>query len=312
MARAALPLALLAALVALPWLVAGGYLLHVMIVIFLFVILAVGLDLVMGYCGQYSFAQGAFYGIGAYTTAILHRDFGLGFWETLPLGIVVAGLFGLLLGIPALRLRSHFLAITTIAFQTIVFLVLSQWTSFTGGQYGLQVPRVEPVALFGLTLFSFQATREFYFLALAIAAAAVLVAWRMAASRLGREWIAIHDDELLARAIGLDTTRGKLIAFVASAALAGAAGVLMAHYLRGVSPDDFTIWTSATIVAMVVVGGRATLLGPIVGAAIFTAMPEVLRATADYRLIIYGVLMIVMITFMPSGLVGLLRRRRAA
>lgn len=295
-----------------PALITGSYVLHVLVVIFLFVILAVGLDLVMGYCGQPSFAQGAFYGIGAYTTAILHRDLGLGFWATLPAGIGIAGLFGLLLGVPALRLSGHFLAITTIAFQTIVYLLLTQWTSFTGGQYGLPVPKVGAVVLFGDELFRIEDVRSFYYLALACMAMALLVAWRLAASRVGREWQAIRDDELLARAIGLDVTRDKLIAFVASAALAGAAGVLVAHYLQGVSPDDFAIWTSATVVAMVIVGGRATILGPALGAVVFTAMPELLRATASYKLIIYGVLMIVMVIFMPAGVVGALRRNARA
>ena len=301
----------LAALAFVPLASSSGYLLHVLIVVFLYVILAVGLDLVMGYCGQYSFAQGAFYGIGAYTAAILHRDLGLDFWQTLPLGVLSAGAFGLLLGIPSLRLSGHFLSITTIAFQTIIYLLLTQWTSFTGGQYGLAVPKVGALSLFGHELFRIEKVREFYFLALAVMAVGLLVAWRLAASRIGREWRAIHDDELVARAIGINVTRDKLVAFVASAALAGAAGVLVAYYLEGVSPSDFSIWTSATVVAMVIVGGRGTILGPAAGAIVFTLMPEVLRATADYKLIIFGVLMIVMVTFMPMGVAGLLRREQS-
>jgi branched-chain amino acid transport system permease protein len=303
--------AALVALAALPA-IAGGYVLHVMVVILLFAILAAGLDLVTGYCGQFSFAQGAFWGIGAYTAAIMHRDLGTGFWWHLPAGVVVAGLSGFLLGIPALRLRGHFLAITTIAFQTIVYLGLSQWTAFTGGQYGLSVPQVGAVTLFGLEVARIEDIRGFYWLTLAVAAACLLIAWRLAHSRLGREWIAIRDDETLARAIGLDATRGKLIAFTASAALAGAAGVLVAHHIRGVSPDDFAIWTSATVVAMVILGGRGTLLGPVLGAVVLTAMPEVLRATADFKLIIYGVLMMAMVTLMPEGVVGRWRRGRVA
>ena len=301
----------LAGLALVPLASPGGYLLHVLIVVFLYVILAAGLDLVMGYCGQYSFAQGAFYGIGAYTAAILHRDLGLDFWQTLPLGVLSAGAFGLLLGIPSLRLSGHFLSITTIAFQTIIYLLLTQWTSFTGGQYGLAVPKVGALSLFGHELFRIEKVREFYFLALAVMAVGLLVAWRLAASRIGREWRAIHDDELVARAIGINVTRDKLVAFVASAALAGAAGVLVAYYLEGVSPSDFSIWTSATVVAMVIVGGRGTILGPAAGAIVFTLMPEVLRATADYKLIIFGVLMIVMVTFMPMGVAGLMRREQS-
>lgn len=301
----------LAALACLPF-AAGGYVLHVMVIVLIFAVLAAGLDLVTGYCGQFSFAQGAFWGIGAYTAAIMHRDLGTGFWWHLPAGMVVAGISGLLLGIPALRLRGHFLAITTIAFQTIVYLGLSQWTAFTGGQYGLSVPQVGRVTILGLELARIEDIRGFYWLTLVVATLCLLLASRLAGSRLGREWVAIRDDETLARAIGLDATRGKLIAFTASAALAGAAGVLVAHHIRGVSPDDFAIWTSATVLAMVVLGGRGTLVGPVLGAAVLTAMPEVLRATADFKLIIYGVLMIVMITVMPEGVVGRLRRARTA
>lgn len=301
----------LAVLACLPF-AAGGYVLHVMVIVLIFAVLAAGLDLVTGYCGQFSFAQGAFWGIGAYTAAIMHRDLGTGFWWHLPAGMVVAGISGLLLGIPALRLRGHFLAITTIAFQTIVYLGLSQWTAFTGGQYGLSVPQVGRVTILGLELARIEDIRGFYWLTLVVATLCLLLASRLAGSRLGREWVAIRDDETLARAIGLDATRGKLIAFTASAALAGAAGVLVAHHIRGVSPDDFAIWTSATVLAMVVLGGRGTLVGPVLGAAVLTAMPEVLRATADFKLIIYGVLMIVMITVMPEGVVGRLRRARTA
>ncbi|CEJ12411.1 High-affinity branched-chain amino acid transport system permease protein LivH [bacterium YEK0313] len=288
----------------------GGYEVNVLMIILFYVILAVGLDLVSGYCGQFSFAQGAFYGIGAYTTAIMSRDLGTSFWVNLPAGIAVAGLFGLILGVPALRLKGHFLAIVTIAFQTIVYLTISQWTSFTGGQTGLAVPPVGPVSLFGVTLFEIGSLRSYYWLTLGVAVVALAIAWRFLKSRLGREWIAIRDDETLAAAVGLDTTRGKLTAFVASAALAGAAGVVTAHALRGVTPDDFTIWISATVVAMMVVGGKGTFIGPILGAILLTAMPEFLGRFAEYKMFIFGVLLVVTVTLLPEGIVGRIRRLR--
>jgi branched-chain amino acid transport system permease protein len=267
--------------------------------------------LVSGYCGQFSFAQGAFYGIGAYTAAILQRDWGTGFWTNLLAGAVVAGLAGLALGLPALRLRGHFLAITTIAFQTIVFLTINQWTSFTGGPIGLRVSPIGPIVLFGHVIANLSGVIASYFVAVLLLALCLLIAWRLTASRLGQEWIAVRDDETLAQAVGLDTTRCKLTAFIASAVMAGLAGVFIAHYLRAVSPDEFTIWTSATVVAMLVLGGRGTLIGPLLGAAVLTVLPEVLRPAADYKLIIYGVLMIVIITVMPQGVVGALRQRWA-
>jgi branched-chain amino acid transport system permease protein len=289
----------------------GGYETNVLMVILFYIMLAVGLDLVAGYCGQFSFATGAFYGLGAYTTAIMSRDLHTSIWVNLPAGAVVAGLFGLLLGIPALRLKGHFLAIVTIAFQTIVYLVISQWTSFTGGQVGLSLPNIGPVSLFGVTLFTIDSLRGYYWLTLGLTIICLVVAWRLTASRLGREWIAIRNDETLASAVGLNATRGKLTAFVASAALAGIAGVVTAHALRGVTPDDFTIWISATVVAMMVIGGRGTLVGPIIGAIFLVTMPEFLGRFAEYKTLIYGVLLVTAITLVPDGIVGRFRQWRA-
>lgn len=287
----------------------GGYELTVLTVMLVFILLTVGLDLVSGYCGQSSFAQGAFYGIGAYTAAILSRDLHSSILVNLPAGAVVAGLFGLLLGIPALRLSGHFLGIVTIAFQTIVYLILSQWTSFTGGQVGISLPSVGQLSAFGLPIARIDDVRSFYWLTLIVSLVGLIIAWRLTRSRLGREWVAIRDDEKLAGAVGIDPTWSKLTAFVASAAMAGAAGALIAHALRGVTPDDFTIWTSATVVAMMVVGGRGTFIGPIVGAIVLTAVPEMLGRFAEYKLIIYGGLMIATITLLPQGLVGFAMRR---
>jgi branched-chain amino acid transport system permease protein len=310
MRNISLSLAVIVLLALLPFGV-GGYEVNVAMVILFYVILAVGLDLVAGYCGQFSFATGAFYGLGAYTAAIMSRDLGTSIFVNLPAGAVVAGLFGLLLGIPALRLKGHFLAIVTIAFQTIVYLVISQWTSFTGGQVGLSMANVGPVTIFGVTLFEIASLRAYYWLTLVMTVICVFAAWRLASSRLGREWIAIRDDETLAAAVGIDTTRGKLTAFVASAALAGIAGVLTAHALRGVTPDDFTIWISATVVAMMVIGGRGTFIGPIIGAIFLVLMPEFLGRFAEYKMLIYGILLVVAITIMPEGVVGRLRQRSA-
>jgi branched-chain amino acid transport system permease protein len=310
MIRSSVALLAVVALALAP-LILGGYALNVLMVILFYALLSVGLDLVSGYCGQFSFATGAFYGIGAYTAAIMTRDLATPFWFNIPAGAVVSGLFGLLLGIPALRLKGHFLAIVTIAFQTIVYLVISQWTSFTGGQVGIELANIGKVSLFGAPLFEIASLRGYYYLTLVVAALGVLVAWRLVASRLGSEWVAIRDDETLASAVGLDTTRGKLAAFVASAALAGVAGAVTAYSLRGVTPDDYTIWISATVAAMMVIGGRGTFIGPIVGAAFLIVLPELLGRFAEYKMLIYGVLLVVAITYAPEGLVGRLRRRSA-
>jgi branched-chain amino acid transport system permease protein len=310
MIRALIALLVIVALALAP-IFLGGYTLNVLMVILFYVLLSVGLDLVSGYCGQFSFATGAFYGIGAYTAAIMTRDLSTPFWFNIPAGAVIAGLFGLLLGIPALRLKGHFLAIVTIAFQTIVYLVVSQWTSFTGGQVGISMSNIGEVSLFGAPLFAISTLRGYYYLTLVVTVIGVFVAWRLVASRLGAEWVAIRDDETLASAVGLDTTRGKLTAFVASAALAGVAGAVTAYSLRGVTPDDYTIWISATVAAMMVIGGRGTFIGPIIGAAFLIVLPEFLGRFAEYKLLTYGVLLVGVITFAPEGLVGRLRGRGA-
>lgn len=307
----ALAAVVVGALLAVPWLFPEAYVVHVMVVIFIFAILATGLDLVMGYCGQFSFGQAAFYGIGAYTSAMLARDLGAPFWATLPASALVAAAFGTLLGIPALRLAGHFLAITTIAFQVVVTLVLTQWHGFTGGTAGITgIPAPPAIQGFGRTWISFDSPHGYYYLSLVVALVVVTLARRVTTTRLGQEWLAVREDELLAKTLGINTTRVKLLAFTIGAALAGTAGSLNAHYLRNVHPSEFTIWTSAEIVAMVILGGRGTFLGPILGALVLTALPEYLRFAQDYKLVLFGLTLIVMTAFLPQGLLGGLRRLR--
>ena len=285
----------------------GGYWVNVLTLLLLNVTVVSGLNLVTGYAGLFSFAQAAFYAIGAYTTAIMVRDFGTGFWVNLPLAMLVTGAFGALLALPALRLKGHFLAIVTIAFQTIIYLVLSQWNGFTGGQSGLSI--LEPVEFFGIRLFRIQ---HYFYLALALAVVVLAVIWLVVHSRLGREWMAIRDDETLARAVGIPTTRAKLTAFAASAAVAGLSGVVYAHMMRGVTPDDFTIWLSASFVAMMIVGGKGTFLGPILGAGLLTIIPEFLGDFAEYKMFLFGIVLVVAATVLPNGVLGLYRRLRGA
>lgn len=279
----------------------GGYAINIAIVVCIYVILASSLDIVMGWTGLFSFAHAAFLGIGAYTAAILGRDFGTTFWLNLPLGMIVAGLFGFLLGLPLLRAQGHFLAIMTIAFQTIVYLVLSQWTDFTGGQYGIEV---EPVA--GFTTLS-----SYFYLVLVIAVICLIAIRFLTQSRLGDALQAIRDDETLARTIGINTKAVKLVALAISSALAGGAGVLLAYHIRGVTPDDYTVLASASIVAMVVLGGRGRFWGPVLGAVLLTALPEMLSMLTDYKHIFYGGVLILVTMFAPQGLAGKFSRWRA-
>ena len=292
---------LCAGLAVAPFVATGSYTLGVLLLAMLAVVMAAGLDLVVGYAGQYSFAQGAFVGIGAYTAAILERDWHTNFWLQLPAGIIVAALFGLALGLPALRLRGHFLAIVTIAFQTIVTLGLAQWTSFTGGPYGLELNDIP-----GIT-----GAVRLYWLAWGLMVAALAFAWVLSRSRLGMAWRAIGDDEVLARGIGLHTTAAKLAAFTASAALAGGTGVVSGHFVGNITPDEFSLAASATVLATVIVGGRGTLVGPAFAAAVLTTLPEFLRPLQSFKLIVFGLLLVICMCLLPNGVAGLLRRRRA-
>jgi len=291
---------LAAALFALfPNAVGGGYFINIAIVVCVYVVLASSLDIVMGWTGLYSFAHAALMGIGAYTAAIMERDLGTGFWINLPLGMVVAGVFGFLLGLPLLRTQGHFLAIMTIAFQTIVYLVMSQWTGFTGGQYGIEV---QPVA-------GFTSLSSYFYLVLAVSTVLLVAIALLTRSRFGDTLQAIRDDETLARTIGINSKVMKLVAFAISSAFAGAAGVLLAYHIRGVTPDDYTVMASATIVAMVVLGGRGRFWGPVLGAVLLIALPELLSSLADYKHIFYGAVLILVTMFAPKGLVGSFQRR---
>ncbi|MEP1590855.1 branched-chain amino acid ABC transporter permease [Sulfitobacter sp.] len=295
-------LALGAVAVFLPPVLPSGYFVNVLIVICIYILLASSLDIVVGWTGKYSFAQAAFFGIGAYTAAILEREFGTGILVHLPAGLCVAALFGLLLGLPSFRLHGHFLAIMTIAFQTVVYLTLAQWTGFTGGQYGLSVSPVSWAA----------ALPEFYRLALLITVVVLLFVFFLTRSRFGDSLRAVRDDEELARTIGIDSRAIKLAAFVLSAGIAGIAGVLMAHHVRGVTPNDYTILISATIMAMVLVGGKGRFWGPLLGATLLTVLPELMGDLEEYRHMIYGALLTFVIIVMPEGIAGLVARRRSA
>jgi branched-chain amino acid transport system permease protein len=301
---------LLLALVLVPLIFKAAYFVHVLIVIGIYAILAYGLDLVLGYCGQFSFSQGAFYGIGAYTSALLTLKLGVSFWIALPAAALIASFFGLILGMPSLRLKGHYLAITTIAFQIIINLVLKQWYSLTEGTAGLtDIARPDPITIPGITVLHFDSEASFYYLILGLTLLTVLFMARIIKSRMGRELVAVREDEVLARTIGINTTKIKVIAFTLSAMLAGVAGSFFAHYMGSLHPASFTIWTSAEVVAMVIIGGRGMFPGPLIGTSILVLLPEYLRVAEDYKLLLYGMAMVVIITFMPKGIAGTVKEK---
>lgn len=303
-----LPLLVLALLAILPFLSLGNYVVHLAILAMIFSIAATGMTGLLGFCGQYSIAQGAFMGVGAYTAAFMTTKLGLPGYLTLPFSAALAAVCGLVVGLPSLRLSGHFLSITTIAFQVIASLIFSQWYSVTNGQIGIEgIPPLYPEALAWIG--SGQVIN--YYVILGLLVAAILFVRCLLRSRIGQVWLSIQGDEMLSRSLGMKTTFAKLMAFVLCAVFGGVAGALLAQYMGNTHPAEFTIATSITLLAMLLIGGRRTVYGAPLGAVILTALPEILRDSNELRLIIYGLIIVLVCKFAPFGLLGSRVARRS-
>jgi branched-chain amino acid transport system permease protein len=288
-------------LLLVPLVVQNAYAIHLIDNLGIAVILAISLHTVTGLAGQISIGHAAFYGIGAYSSAMLTLYLGWPFWIALPTSGLVTAASGLLLGIPSIRIRSHYLALVTIAFGEIVNLVLVNSVPQTGGVDGLRPP---VPSLFG---FSFDDNWRFYYIILVAAILAFVSVWRVQSSGYGLSLQAMRDDESAAASLGLNAVRLKLTAFVLSAFYAGIAGSLFGHFMNYISPDSFTISTSILFLVMIVVGGIGRLSGALIGAVVVTFLPEGLRVIGDYDQIVYGSLLILFMVLFPGGLVGLIR-----
>ncbi len=274
------------------------YLVTVVTMTCIYIILASGLNIITGYAGQPNLGHAAFFGIGAYASALLTTKAGLSFWAALPLAILITAVVGLALGVISLRVRDDFLAITTIGVNFVVVSVFLYFTFF-GRALGLGgIPRP--------TLFGYNLQKPQYLvLVLAVVALVMALCWVFSRSRLGLMVTAVREDEIAARCLGLDVTRLKIIAFVLGTSLAGLAGSLYAHFMTFISPYDFAFPVSITIMCMVVLGGAGTLWGPVVGAVVLASAPELLRFIQDYRMLVYGSLLVLLMLFQPSGLLGM-------
>lgn len=295
---------------AIPLVTRDEYYLHTFIVGGIYILLVLGLNLILGYTGQLSLGHAAFYGIGGYTSALLVMALHVPFWIALPLAGLVAGAAGLLLGFPALRLKGAYLVICTLAFVEIVHQILINWESLTRGPMG--IPGVPSPAGFsiGSLVVDFSQKASYYYLVLLIVGAAVTVNYFLVRSRTGRALIAIREDQIAADMMGIDITFYKLLAFFCACFLAGIAGSLYVHYIGYVSPESFTLGESVNIVVMTILGGMGTIVGPILGAMGLTFLLEFMRALADYRLVLYGLILMIVIVLFPEGAVGLFRRLR--
>jgi branched-chain amino acid transport system permease protein len=280
----------------------NDYFRDVMTLTGMYVVLAVGLNIIVGQTGLLNLGYVAFYAIGAYSYAILSTTMGLSFWPGLAVGALTAGFFALLLGLPTLRLRGDYFAIVTLGLGEITRIILNNWDSMTGGPNG--IAKIGRPVIAGYTL---QRTIDFYYLVLAIAVVMVFAAGRLMSSRIGRAWIAIREDEVAAEAMGINTFRLKLLAFVIGSAIAGIAGVFFSAKMAFVSPESFTFFESVMILCMVVLGGMGSIPGIILGAVLLITLPELFRDFQDYRMLAFGAALVLMMIFRPQGLLGTVR-----
>jgi branched-chain amino acid transport system permease protein len=292
-------LLIIVAFVAVPPFITNMYYLQVLVFIGIYTILALSLNLLNGYVGLLSIGHAAFYAIGAYASAKLSRDLGLPWILCLAGSGTMAGLFGYFLARPTLRLSGIYLTLVTLGFNMILFLVLQNWMSFTNGPLGIM--DIPPPSLFGYIISS---RLEYYYLILILVLLTVFSMYRLINCRFGRALTAIRENELAAEATGVNTTRYKVQAFILAAFYAGIAGSFYAHFVKYVSPDSFTINESFILLAMLAFGGQGNLIGPAVGAAALILIPEIFRPLLEYRMFVYGGVLIVMMLVRRQGLLG--------
>ena len=282
------------------------YLLHILIIVAIYTILAVSLDLLCGHTGLLSIAQAAFFALGAYTSALLAVRCGASFPAATLAGMGVAILISLVVSLPSLRLRDDYFIIATFGFQMILFSIFNNWISLTRGPLG--IPGIPTPVIFGWHV---KSHAEFLAVAALLAGVAFAVTWRITSSPFGRVLHAIREDEVFAKAFGKNTLYFKITTCAVSAALAAIAGSFYAHYITYIDPSSFTVMESILIISMVIIGGAGSLWGPLMGAVVLVTLPEALRfvglpsaVAANLRQIIYGSLLVVMMMFRPRGLVG--------
>jgi branched-chain amino acid transport system permease protein len=274
------------------------YILHIAIVSGFFIILSLSLNLIVGYCGQVSLGHAAFYGLGAYASALASIHWHVPFLLALLIAALVGALFGLALGIPTLRVKDDYLAIVTLGFGVIIDLVLLN-LDITGGPDGLA--RIPSPQFWGI---NFRNKYWYLMLVAFFVGLTLLLIYRLVNSRHGRALKAIRDHEITARVMGINASAYKIAMFTLSAGLAGLAGSLYAHYITFINPESFGLHASILILTMVVLGGMGSLLGSVLGACALTILPELFRRFADYQDLAYGAMLIVLLIWRPQGLLG--------
>lgn len=288
---------------ALPLAVKDPFLLHIMIVVLLYTVLASSLNLIVGYIGQLSLAHAAFLGIGAYWSTILTVDFGWNVWVAMATSGIAAALAGVVIGAITLRLEGHYFVLITLAFAEVLRLVALNWVEVTRGPLGFPNIPAPSLDLFGLARFDFGSKIHFYYLILGVVAVNLYVTYRFVHSNMGRAAVAIRENRQLAQSVGINPFRYALMAFVIGAFFAGLSGAFYAHYITYVGPEVFGFAFTVTMLIMIIVGGKATIAGPVIGAVIISVLLEELRFAKEIRLSLFGILLILSVLFFPNGLV---------
>ena len=285
-----------AVVLALPAFLRNNYHLMVLNVAALNILVVIGLNLLMGYAGQISLGHAAFFGLGAYLSAILTTTYGFPIVLGLLLAMVLTGMVALAMGIPTLKLEGHYLVMATLGFNVIVTILMIQLEPVTGGPSGFAgIPRLQTLG------FVFDSDRKVFFLLWAISIGSLLLSLNLIHSRTGRAMAALSQNEVAARCAGIDTQRYKVKIFVLSAVLASLAGSLYAHYITFISPGTFSFFYSLQVVTMVLVGGMGSLWGSVFGALLLTILPEALHAVKEYNVLVYGLTLMVVLVFFPHG-----------
>jgi len=279
---------------------------NIMISALIYVMLGLGLNIVIGLAGLLDLGYVAFFAVGAYSYALLNFHYGLVFWIALPLGGLLAALFGILLGYPVLRLRGDYLAIVTLGFGEIIRLVLQNWNDFSFGPSG--IANIPKPGLPGMDLSLQGSTIFIFYIIVALVIFTIFVINRLENSRIGRAWIAMKDDEIACQAMGINKAKTKLRAFALGAMWAGMGGVVFAAKTTFINPASFTIWESVIILCTVVLGGMGSIAGVMSGALLLILLPEYLRDFGQFRMITFGTVLVLMMVFRPGGMIENVRK----
>jgi branched-chain amino acid transport system permease protein len=290
-------------------LVVDIYQTNIMVLALIFVVLGLGLNVTVGLAGLLDLGYVAFFAVGAYTYGVLNSFFGLGFWTCLPIGGLMGALFGIALGFPILRLRGDYLAIVTLGFGSIAKIVIENWEEVFNGAKGIAgIPRP---GFFGVEMNITSATTYTYYLMILMVIFAIFITNRLKDSRIGRAWMALREDEIACVAMGVDMAKTKLGAYAFGAFWAGLVGVIFAARNTYINPNSFTFMESALVLSIVVMGGMGSIVGVIIAALVLILTPEYLRAFSEYRMLIFGAVMVLMMIFRPEGLIANVRRKYA-